>query len=342
MIDIIIPVYNTRKELLDRCLKSILDQSFHDFLITIVDDGSGEETKELLRKYEDNTKVSVIYNKNNQGVSEARNTGILATSSEFVVFVDADDTVDSHFLQDAMKVYEETEADIVVGCLEYISGNSITKHTLKTNEEYLTYSGKEIFDLLNNLLTNEGTISHRELRGFFNGAPVAKLYKRDLINSVQFTKAISVYEDIIFNFNAFIKSNKITIVNEIWYQYYQYSNSAIHGFNSSLLDSYINTLPFINNAMKEYPMLEESLTHFFIVETKTLLRNYFYYPIKSKHEKLKVSFDNHVFRDIIKNININTLSNGDRFILILLIIRNYGLIILALWAYRICGAISKS
>jgi len=340
MIDIIVPVYNTKKDLLERCLASLHNQTYQDYLITIVDDGSNEDTKLLLKKYETKNKIQVIFKEVNQGVSAARNTGMEETSAEFVTFVDADDTVKPNFLQNAMRTYKNTGADIVIGCLEYISGSCITPHILNTCEKYSVYTEKDILDLLENLLTNKGTSSHRELEDFLDGAPVAKLYKRNIISSIKFPEGISVYEDILFNFMVFSKAKKVVITDEIWYTYYQYEISAIHGFNASLLNSYLNSLPFICNGMRTYKMLEDSLSYFFLVETKTLLRNYFYYSIKNKRRKMKNCFDNEKCRAILQCVSIKTLSRNDRFIYKLIFNRNYRTLICILWIYKCKKAIS--
>ena len=94
MIDIIIPVYNTPLDDLERCLNSILNQSFKDYNVYIIDDGSNDYAKEYLDNYIKDKQNFVVKHITNGGVSNARNTGIDLSSSKYIAFVDSDDTLE--------------------------------------------------------------------------------------------------------------------------------------------------------------------------------------------------------------------------------------------------------
>ena len=95
---IIIPSYN-RAHIIDRAVERILEQTFQDFELIVVDDGSIDETKEVLQKYCTNEKVRYVY-QDNKGVCAARNTGAKQASGEFLIFLDSDDSVEKSWLED--------------------------------------------------------------------------------------------------------------------------------------------------------------------------------------------------------------------------------------------------
>ena len=98
MIDIIIPVYNTPLDDLEKCLNSILNQTFKDYKVYIIDDGSNDTTKEFLDNYAKGKESFIVKHIKNGGVSNARNTGIDLCTSKYIAFVDSDDTVEKSFL----------------------------------------------------------------------------------------------------------------------------------------------------------------------------------------------------------------------------------------------------
>ena len=110
-ISIIIPMYNA-KEYIARCLESVINQSFNNIEIIIVNDGSTDESLEICKKYGEVDERIIILNKRNSGVSVARNEGMNVATGEYVMFVDADDWIDESMCQDLYKRISECQADI--------------------------------------------------------------------------------------------------------------------------------------------------------------------------------------------------------------------------------------
>ena len=110
-ISIIIPMYNAEKYIA-RCLESVINQSFNDIEIIIVNDGSTDKSLEICRKYAEVDERIVILNKENNGVSVARNQGMNVATGEYVMFVDSDDWIDESMCQDLYKRISECNADI--------------------------------------------------------------------------------------------------------------------------------------------------------------------------------------------------------------------------------------
>lgn len=115
MIDIIIPVYNTPINDLERCLQSILNQTSSNYTVHIIDDGSNEETKNYLDEYVINKNRFTVTHIQNSGVSNARNVGIEISNNEYLAFVDADDTVEPNFIKEAYELIKDNNLDIIIG-----------------------------------------------------------------------------------------------------------------------------------------------------------------------------------------------------------------------------------
>ena len=127
MIDIIIPVYNTPLNDLERCLNSILSQTFNDYKVYIIDDGSNNDTKEYLDNYAKGKNNFIVKHIENGGVSNARNMGIDISNSKYIAFVDADDSVEKAFLEEAYNIIENNNLDIVIGGYNEIKNGIIDR-----------------------------------------------------------------------------------------------------------------------------------------------------------------------------------------------------------------------
>ena len=105
MIDIIIPIYNTPIKDLERCFKSIIMQTYSNYKVYLIDDGSNNITKEYLDNYVNDNNHFTVKHINNSGVSNARNIGIEISNSPYITFVDGDDTLESDFLEEALNQF---------------------------------------------------------------------------------------------------------------------------------------------------------------------------------------------------------------------------------------------
>lgn len=322
-VDIIVPVFNTDQNRLRRCIASIRKQKYKYFRIIIVDDGSTDnETLQVLSELSHQSNI-IVYHQENKGVSEARNYGLEKADADYIAFADSDDTLKENFLSDAVSTIEKTGADIVSGGIEYIKNNNVSVHTLSTRKREVTYStDQDKKALIHNLLTNLTFREYPELRNASNGATFAKLYRSSLLRSVRFDRNITVFEDILFNVKAINAASEIVMVNDSWYQYYQYDHSAIHGFNSTLMKSYLNVLTVIRNHMQSCKEQSDDYSYFWMIYTKYLIRNYFFYTKDNIH-KVQECFDNDDNSYIISRINTAYFSEFDRIILLMLKKRLY-------------------
>ena len=120
-VSVIVPVYNVRAYL-DRCVESILSQSFRDFELYLVDDGSTDGSGERCDSYKD-PRIRVFHNEN-AGPSKARNTALDLVTTDYIMFVDSDDYIDRDCMRRLIKVLEETGADLVQCANDRVNADS--------------------------------------------------------------------------------------------------------------------------------------------------------------------------------------------------------------------------
>ena len=194
LISLIVPVYNYD---VYECVNSIINQTYTNYELIIVNDGSSINCFDRIKDVIFNKENIYLVNKDNAGVSSARNLGLKLAKGEWVGFIDADDIVDKNYLKNLIEgTYIDDEIDLV------ISG-------FKT----FGYS-----DSLSNMF-NDMIYSHESLGSFFSkmlkrialGVPWGKLYKKSIIdnNNIQFDTKIKFNEDYLFNHKYFLYVNKI-------------------------------------------------------------------------------------------------------------------------------------
>lgn len=211
MISIIIPVYKA-ETFFDECVSSILAQSYGDFELILVDDGSPDKCPELCDKWAaTDSRIKVIH-KPNGGVSSARNSGLEIASGEYICFVDSDDTLPENGLHTLMKSIEQRNVEVVFGAFQFQYGDRLLPHASRLPE------GKYQFkDVLKNFI-DDGTLS-----GFLLGSTCAALYKREIIlkNHLRFVEGLKNNEDGLFNFELALFANSFAVINTPVYNYRQ-------------------------------------------------------------------------------------------------------------------------
>lgn len=209
-ISIIVPVYNAEK-VLSRCIKSILNQSFKDFELILINDGSSDRSIDILKKFEKlDERIRVIDNSNN-GVSETRNIGIKEAIGEYIQFIDSDDFIESNMLEETLNIMENKEADLVMTgfFLDIEEKNKIVTE-IQTYENNISNNKK---DIAINVL--------ERLSGTYVNSPVNKLYKRSVIidNNLFMDKNIDLGEDLAFNLEYLKYCNCVVFSEKCYYHY---------------------------------------------------------------------------------------------------------------------------
>lgn len=207
MISIIIPIYNAEKEL-ERMLQSIQKQSITDYEVILIDDGSQDKSGDICKKFAKADARFKYYYQENKGVSIARNNGLKKAKGEYIAFVDADDKIDSNYLEvllNACRHCDIAVCDVIVEC------NEIEVKRFTSKEYVLTK-----IDAINLLLK----------RKIINSGPCAKLFKRDIIGAIEFP-VMKTYEDILFNLCVFSNATNVIVTSKTQYHYIENSRGAM-------------------------------------------------------------------------------------------------------------------
>ena len=219
MIDIIIPVYNTPLKDLERCLNSVVNQTFKNYKVYIIDDGSNKNTREYLDNYIKNKNNFIVKHIKNNGVSNARNVGIELSSSKYIAFVDSDDTLEKSFLEEAYYLAEDNNLDIIIGGYNEIKNDNIIGVRLSEPGLHI-YENDNIIKFLDKLLTSKVNITNKEIGDAPVGRIYTRLFKRDSIGDLRFDTNIHMSEDTLFMIDYTYKAKKIGIVDRVWYNYF--------------------------------------------------------------------------------------------------------------------------
>lgn len=204
LVSFILTTYNSEKTV-KKSIESILDQSIDSFKLFIVDDGSTDETKDILNEYEDNPKIELIF-QSNQGVSAARNTALRKIKSKYVTFLDSDDEVDKNFIDVMLENYQ-IDIDLVAANFKRI--NTVANKSMIKNIRNGIYQGQEA---IKQLFISDGP------QGFLWN----KLFKMEIIrkNNLSLNTDVFMAEDLLFCVEYLSKSKKFKVINDVVYNYY--------------------------------------------------------------------------------------------------------------------------
>lgn len=213
-VSIIVPVYNCEK-FLERCIKSVLNQTYRNFELIIVNDGSTDKTAQICDAFSFHKQVKVIHQQN-KGLSYSRNLGIKQSNGDLLYFLDSDDYIHPQTLEFLINVFVKTNADIIVSDFMRI-------HTEKAPT---IYNQIPQYSLVNTETALE--MIHGKLHEMFRyGTAWGKLYKKSLFNTLEFPVG-KLWEDVFLLYKLYAEANKIIEFDMITYFYYQNPNSITH------------------------------------------------------------------------------------------------------------------
>lgn len=237
---IVVPCYNIDKYIGDT-IESILKQTFLEYEVILIDDGSGDETLNILEKYQKiDSRIKVI-SQNNCGVSSARNKGISIAKGKYIYISDGDDTLEHDLLEEA---YNHFEKNSEINCFAFSyrwvkkNGKVLKEYISKTKDEGI-YSRDDFFSEV--------------LKFKIPQSIVSLIVEREVLesNNIKFKEDVKYGEDIEFIFNVFMSISKVYYSKKILYNYIQRKNSAI---NREI------TLSRIEDPFKIYHRLKEKVS----------------------------------------------------------------------------------
>lgn len=220
MVSVIVPVYNA-EEGVGKCIESILQQTYPDIELILIDDGSVDGSKEICQNYAEQDARIVFKSRDNQGVSKTRNEGIHLARGQYIQFVDSDDYIAKTMIEEMVKKIEDEGTDLVIcGWREYCAGYDRTE---------LPSMGRSVKK--ENLKTEYPEIFKR----FHLNPPWNKLYKKDKITS-GFPEDMSLGEDLIFNLHYLRNIVDISFLERDLYHYIIRSQGLTRKYRDNGID----------------------------------------------------------------------------------------------------------
>ena len=224
LISIVIPVYNAEKYL-GGCLNSIQNQTYKNFEVILVNDGSIDHSETICKEFVEVDTRFRYFLKVNGGASSARNFGLDHVTGDFITFIDADDWVDENHLEVLINNIKENNSDMAV--------SSIKKFDNVSSFEFRVYSNQEKYLLnYNKLNREEFLVILPKLIHASNSYKIAvsKLFKKELVSDVRFDESIIYGEDLEFFFKLYVNINSISYVDEVTYIYRLHDESSSSKF----------------------------------------------------------------------------------------------------------------
>ena len=241
MIDIIIPIYNTPINDLERCFKSIDKQTFNNYKVYIIDDGSNDETKEYLDNYAKDNNHYIISHINNGGVSNARNIGIEISNSKYLTFVDSDDTIEETFLEEAYNLIDSNNLDLIVGGYNEIENGVVTR-IRKSLPGLFIYENDTINNFKEKLISGKTNDRNKEINDLPTGRIYTRVFRRESLNNLRFNTNIHISEDTLFMIDYTTNDKRIGIIDRIWYNYYKNSYSISNNTDVNKIKDFIKEI----------------------------------------------------------------------------------------------------
>ena len=273
-VSIIVPVYN-KGQYLQECIDSICKQSYQNFELILIDDGSTDNSGNICDKAADSDNRIIVFHTENKGVGAARNLGINKAKGEYIMFVDADDMLDCRCLQ-IMVDNMEPDVDMVVSGYYELCNHNIEKHIVLS--EAGVYKREEY---LKEFLKNG-------MHCYYNG-PCAKLIRNNFKQyNVKYENHEILWEDFIFSVRLLRNINKIKIIDEKLYMYRI-------DVESSLYKTKHNTKVYYKRYMKLYRELCKTIA--FMANQKD-------------YQEYLCNFQNTMVKKIVRNVLFDETING--------------------------------
>lgn len=232
-ITVIVPVYNV-ENYLEKCLDSLINQTYKNIEIIVINDGSTDNSGEICQEYAQKDNRIVYIEKENGGLSDARNVGLDKMTGSYVTFIDSDDWIEQDYIETLYKKIVEYQADIAVG--NYYSYNE--------DEEtyYFHIYGDSYYEkVYDNISIFENLYESQEMKSFALISAWGKLYKAKLFDYLRFDKG-KLGEDGYFNQKMYLSVNKVVYLNKGLYAYRQRSGSITKTWTEKWMHALVDAM----------------------------------------------------------------------------------------------------
>jgi len=293
-VSIIVPVYNTSKYLC-KCLDSLINQTVKDIEILVIDDGSKDNSAEIVKRYAEVDSRIKYYFKENGGLSSARNYGLEKAGGKYIGFVDSDDWIEEDMFQRLYEGAEKNQCDMSICGIRYVYDDGCEINQNLNIKEPAVVTGFEAFKKM--LLGTE-----------YKCHAVNKLYKKELFdNSIRFPEG-KLFEDVATTYKLMLKADKVYLYDKKLYNYLQSRSGSIlyNSFNQRMFNLMDYVMEIYNhlNSVGLYNAIKGEFQCFYI-DNLTGVSNY----LSSAYKKLNVD-ERKIYVNKLYSYNLHNLTNG--------------------------------
>lgn len=254
-VSIIIPIFNTGKHLAV-CLNSIKAQSYINFEVLMIDDGSTDNSASICIQYRDEDPRFKYYHQQNHGASSARNHGLRKTTGDYITFIDSDDEIHPSMLHTLVVVLEKHRAQVASCQVAYITNDS-AEYTMKDSDMQIVEGRAILTDFLKNK---------------YGQSACARIYSKDIIRNTKFNTNFRINEDKLFIYNVFSNATKHIQLDRPMYHYHQIASSSSHSeFSKKFFDIELVADKILSDVCKRFP---EEIAYARVQNSRSLLELY--------------------------------------------------------------------
>lgn len=314
-LSVIVPVYNVEKWL-ERCIESILSQTYEKFELILVDDGSTDRSGIICDKYINlDKRVSVIHKKNG-GLSSARNTGMKMSKGNYIVFIDSDDYIKNNLFENIIESIQKYHTDIIMfGYEMFLSKDT----TLPSFQKGLILNPKEeAIKIDKPNVKNEFCFTWRYI------------FKKEFLtyNNMIFNEKLNVAEDTVFNMECIFLANSMYVINEALYIYNDVNNESIMrrkykpNYHIDLNKQYLEKKRILTQyGIRDKKFLDDYYYYYVYVIIQSCIKNICLGEKEKIYVKLKDLLNSNMCRDSFNYYSLSSLykiSDNNIFYILLL------------------------
>ena len=268
-ISVVVPVYNV-ENYLNECLESILQQTYHELEVILVDDGSTDRSGELCEEWKKKDKRIHVIHQSNQGLSEARNRGLEHITGKYVAFVDSDDILHPQMYEHLADALQAGQADVAI-CKETLFWGD--KPQFKCGDRCEIRAVEDKIRLLTHMTDDWITT----IDVVWN-----KLYKKELLEGICFPKG-KLSEDVYFQIDVLLRASKAVWLDEKLYGYRQRTGSIMHQ-DGKIYTACAEALIYQRNRI-----YEQNIVQLMPIFDSYLLRKIAHMRLEASHQKMRES-----------------------------------------------------
>ena len=292
-ISVIVPIYNS-ENFLEKCINSIVNQTYKNIEIILIDDGSKDKSKKICKKYlEKDARIKLIECSNN-GVSYARNKGIESSSGDYLFFVDSDDWINLDTLEKMIFVAKKNNVD-VVKCNYYNNYSNDTEQANKLNIP----SFDENLNMLDNRMIKQLFASTYILNVVWG-----ELISRKVLKNCRFEDELTYGEDLLFNFQVLKNTDKILLMKDSYYHYLINQAGINQNYNYNILIKKIENLNYVYNKIINSYNEKEEISYKYLKEVIDNLQ-------KISFTQTKMRYKNEI---VFKECNCNFFKESCKYV----------------------------